>query len=398
MLPVDAWPEQPFPGFFAFKRIGLVLAGGGAKGVYQAGAMKAVHEFLEKHRALDRVVSISGTSIGAWNAMFWLAGLLEPGTGENGKSAHETWWTTTKFRNLVRPATRIVPGLASYFMENSPWRREFDRLFAEEGSPGQPRLVQVLREDSRVHFYLTRTNIVEGRLAIETNNPAVVDQLSRRTHDLDRARLATSLDRVKQAVFTSMCLPPLFPYSEVSTPNDTTWCEDGGVIDNLPIRLGTVFDDCDLLFVLPLNASFFESRRPRHLFTRMKRVMDVRQGILERQALKTAYQYNIILALKHRRNPIPVFVIAPGQPLKIDTTELWKISGDGEAAFTQMYHATHQALDAFFDYEKLRDFFMAHQELRNGQVDSLPEGGYVEMKIVDPHWTRTLQFEREARF
>jgi hypothetical protein len=36
-------------------KIGLVLAGGGAKGAYQAGAMKGIYEFLEKNNVLDKV-------------------------------------------------------------------------------------------------------------------------------------------------------------------------------------------------------------------------------------------------------------------------------------------------------------------------------------------------------
>ena len=32
-----------------YKRIGIILSGGGAKGAYQAGAMKAIYEFLERY-------------------------------------------------------------------------------------------------------------------------------------------------------------------------------------------------------------------------------------------------------------------------------------------------------------------------------------------------------------
>src|SRR5690242_20721207 len=35
-------------------RIGLVLAGGGAKGAHQAGAMKAIYRFLAQHNALHK--------------------------------------------------------------------------------------------------------------------------------------------------------------------------------------------------------------------------------------------------------------------------------------------------------------------------------------------------------
>src|SRR5262249_25044514 len=52
-------PLLPSPGRASrlrnFNRVGIVLAGGGAKGAYQAGAMKAIYEFLEENNALDKV-------------------------------------------------------------------------------------------------------------------------------------------------------------------------------------------------------------------------------------------------------------------------------------------------------------------------------------------------------
>jgi len=49
------------------------------KGAHQAGAMKAIITgFLAEHDALSKVKVISGTSIGSWNAMFWLANLIKP--------------------------------------------------------------------------------------------------------------------------------------------------------------------------------------------------------------------------------------------------------------------------------------------------------------------------------
>jgi len=60
------------------RRIGLILAGGGAKGAYQAGAMAAVHGFLAEHGALGNVRMVAATSVGAWNACFWVAAPVVP--------------------------------------------------------------------------------------------------------------------------------------------------------------------------------------------------------------------------------------------------------------------------------------------------------------------------------
>ncbi len=49
------------------KRLGLVFSGGGAKGAYQVGAWKALREF----GITDRVVAVSGTSVGALNGFMF---------------------------------------------------------------------------------------------------------------------------------------------------------------------------------------------------------------------------------------------------------------------------------------------------------------------------------------
>lgn len=56
-------------------RIGLVLPGGGAKGAYQLGALRALHEF-----GVDRRVSVvAGTSIGALNGALFVQDDLDQG-------------------------------------------------------------------------------------------------------------------------------------------------------------------------------------------------------------------------------------------------------------------------------------------------------------------------------
>jgi Patatin-like phospholipase len=72
--PLQPWrpgnPTKVWDGIVQFERIGFVLAGGGAKGVYQAGAMKAIYESLTSRNAQSSVCSVAGTSIGSWNALF----------------------------------------------------------------------------------------------------------------------------------------------------------------------------------------------------------------------------------------------------------------------------------------------------------------------------------------
>lgn len=52
-------PEPPTLGkghkFDKFEKIGIILAGGGAKGAYRAGVLKAIHEFLEENKSRNAI-------------------------------------------------------------------------------------------------------------------------------------------------------------------------------------------------------------------------------------------------------------------------------------------------------------------------------------------------------
>src|SRR5262249_50920232 len=72
----------------------------------------------------------------------------------------------------------------------------------------------------------------------------------------------------------------------------------GGVIDNLPVLFAAMYL-CDLIFVLPLNSDFNAVPDQRSVLKRLLRVMDVRQGALERGSLKDLYLYNELAALRN---------------------------------------------------------------------------------------------------
>ena len=62
----EKWGESPPVRL----RIGLVLSGGGGKGTYQLGALRA----LEEHGLARKISVISGCSIGAYNALLYACG------------------------------------------------------------------------------------------------------------------------------------------------------------------------------------------------------------------------------------------------------------------------------------------------------------------------------------
>lgn len=357
-----------------YRRIGLILAGGGAKGAYQAGAMRAIWEFLEDQGAIERVCMVAGTSIGAWNALFWMAGLVRPPT-TGDRSAHESWWRAIKPERIL-DFDWYVPLLRNHMARATPWHEAFRRIFVEH-EPVRKQLVHLLaprpgshdRPGARtlpLHFYLTRSNVKRAVLEFTTNSWAVAD-LKRSDPGtgtikavvdpslyqvLDGGDPDGALRELENAVFASMDIPPLFPFVKMKDPisREDEWFEDGGVIENLPMVFGTLIEGCDLLFVLPLNASFDAEVNHHSILARLSRAMEARQGVIERNAFKQSYLYNDLHKLTGQPR-VSVFAICPAEPLAVSTIDFHKRREAG-VAYRLMYEETAKELRE--EFGKLR--------------------------------------------
>jgi NTE family protein len=413
--------------YFRPKKIGIILAGGGAKGAYQAGAMKAIYEFLDEHGALENVKMVAGTSIGSWNGLFWYASFLRPDMiyykGQR-MSAHEYWWKRVNAKALVAPSW-YVPLLRNALLSSRPWRDVFDRSFAEP-------IRKLVKEGAdRTHFYFTFTNVESGRREFVTNNPQIAKVRSDPVWPelfklVDHRQEDEYLCKLRNGVFASMDLPPLFPYWRWENRKGVEYLEDGGVIDNLPLYFGTGVEHCDFLFVLPLNASFEDPDvNKRSLALRLFRVMDMRQGELERRGFKSTYLYNEQAILRkllsnsfqlggppHRdcpadwgrwlsamiskldeENKTPatgwekldatamkiaqnlierdlrytnILAVAPKRPLLIGTAEFWKTREAGKA-FDVMYKSTKGLLGTY-NFEETQETVKLHLVSQKGVI------------------------------
>src|SRR5207248_783388 len=80
-------------------RIALVLAGGGARGAYEVGALSVLLPELERRGERPRI--LVGTSIGALNAAFLAAAADRPATEtvDEGRQV----WLETGFRDVAAP-------------------------------------------------------------------------------------------------------------------------------------------------------------------------------------------------------------------------------------------------------------------------------------------------------
>ncbi len=362
-------PQGEYPTEF---RIGIILAGGGAKGVYQAGALEALWEFLEENGCIKYVRMIAGTSIGSWNAMFWLADKVKDRT-------QRKWWTSARLATVVTPAA-YVPFFRNFIATPEAWRRDYVQLFGgtnEKIGAGPP------------FFYFTRTDVNSAELEFTTNRisrPGRHNYRDLPTNPLPGApKWSGTVDekKIESAVFASMDIPPAFKRMRGLDHGEVHEYEDGGVIDNLPIQFATQYEGCNLLFVFPLNATFALKSPGFQLFNlislRLSRVMDIRQGVLEHTALKDISLYNQIIAAGTglsgvHTKPATTFCICPGPGLDVGTMGFWQLRRHGEACYKLMYEATKAELKKF-------DFSPGNQDVWMATVDSDGAIGYQNFTI-----------------
>jgi predicted acylesterase/phospholipase RssA len=319
---------------------------------------------------------IAGTSIGSWNSMFWVTKQVKADSWDRGPLYE--WWTSARLSTVVNPAF-YIPTRRNYLAGNQVWRKNFDDLFSGKMFAPLP------------YFYLTRTNVRTALLDFTTNRkqqPGLGTLPAYRgLANVDREQDDTpSTDVIKSAVFASMDIPPAFRRLQDAGGNSY---EDGGVIDNLPIQFATWCEGCNLLFVFPLNATFAGQPSDASILARMARVLNVRQGILERDSLKDISLYNRVIEGEQAKEklaqespappvaatnpskkrlsevhtvPSTTFCICPGPELEVGTFGFWSLKGHGRACFQLMYEATKAELARF-------DFSFSNREVWMSKVN-----------------------------
>ena len=266
------------------QRIGIILPGGGARSVYQAGALKAIYDFLGQYNALDKVKMITATSTGAWNAMFWLTGLMEE--PKPGGPSIENWWKQTQFSDLVDFPWFWIPGISSFHYRPGPWREQFKQLFRDRIDP-------IFAPSPKIHLYFTRTDIRLSALGYSTNWSGVKQVVEKLGVDKqDNYRFidviendGEQLQRLTDAIFASLGQAPLLPGKIQGA-----FFEDGDVLDPVPMRFAVPIESCDLVFVLPSNGPLEIDGNSRE--QRMRRIAHLQRAALERVSLKNADTIN----------------------------------------------------------------------------------------------------------
>ena len=237
--------------------IALVLAGGGARGAYEMGALSVLAPVLEERG--ERVEIIVGTSVGGINAAY-LAANAHLSLSEAAAGGVEVWrglGYRDAMRSLLSPSALVmllrfigtilslpvkaVPSL----LDTAPLRKTLDRIIRFE------RIAENIadRATSLRAVGVVATSYETGR--------SVVFHQGGETPPVNEARaidyVATELAGVH--VLASGAIPVIFPAVEVTEPaSHRGWYGDGGARLNAPLDPALAFG-AERVIVIGLNSA-----------------------------------------------------------------------------------------------------------------------------------------------
>ena len=207
-------------------KIGLVLAGGGARGAYQIGVWKALIEL-----GIDKYVNaVSGTSIGALNAIMFMEGRYD--------LAEQFWLNITK--DQILPECQKELGIKSILFglgaRNMDFIKKHIPKAIKAGTISREGLNEIfdkidfnLVKESKIKGYATCTRIPELKPEyFEINNKSVED--------------------IRKILLATTALPIIYDSEGI---NDLDYV-DGGVVDNVPIQ-PLYGEGCNIIIVVQLS-------------------------------------------------------------------------------------------------------------------------------------------------
>lgn len=236
------------------ERVGLVLAGGGARGAYEVGALSVLLPALEA--AGQRPSVLVGTSVGAINIAYFAAN-AHLGTADAVAGGIDLW-RSLRWEQVLAPL--LAPSTAL---------RELSYLGGVLGVPGvqlkalldtTPLTETVQRV---IDFAQLHRNVEAGRVyataVVATSAATSESVLFVEGGTLPPEDVGAGLDYVAtrlsdEHVRASMAIPALFPAVHVSQPAGAQgWYLDGGARLNAPVRPALSLG-VDRLVVIGLNA------------------------------------------------------------------------------------------------------------------------------------------------
>ena len=189
------------------EKIGLVLAGGGTKGAYEAGALKALSEI----GLLDNVIGVSGTSIGSVNL-----GILY---GSDMKTFIKLW------KNVNSNDFVSDKSLKEFKEKYDSKDKLLDFVLsgAQDGLCSRDGMVKIIKKNtdlSKISKSKDKVFYVTGAKMSLLDSKAEYFKLN-----------GLKNDEIIDRILASSAIPVLYPQEEIDGYNYA----DGGLFDNVPI-------------------------------------------------------------------------------------------------------------------------------------------------------------------
>src|SRR3954451_1813399 len=216
--------------------IGLVLAGGGARGAYEIGALSILLPWLEREHG-QRAELVVGTSVGALNAAYIAANADRP--IQELVDAGRKIWGEIAWSDVLEPL--VSPGEISTLLRlgASLALRGVSPLSLLDPAPLGPTLSRLI-DFERIHANIGAALKACAVVATEAyTNQSVVFHDGGATPPDDEARgiryVATGIG--EDHVRASAAIPVLFPGVPIERADDSAgWYFDGGTRLNTPIK------------------------------------------------------------------------------------------------------------------------------------------------------------------
>ncbi len=199
-------------------KIGLMLGGGGAKGAYQLGVIRA----LEEADLLKHIKSISGTSIGAINTLLLMA-------NKNHRHMSEIW--------------NDIDHKSVFGHRNNLFKKP-DRMYSL-GPLAETLTSKINQQEIRKSKYRGFATAALMYSKESFRHQLVTDTMEKRVFCLN------DFGNPYDAVLASASIPVIFGPTQIDGFNYV----DGGILDNYPIQ-PLIDDGCNLIFSVPLDDRF----------------------------------------------------------------------------------------------------------------------------------------------
>jgi len=220
--------------------VGLVIAGAGARGAYEMGALSVIVPWLRGHGETPRIVV--GTSAGAINAVLVSALIHHPDPQQAAERALDLWRGAAR-DGVYRPLLLTTPGLTLRYLarlagigdapvtsvlDPAPLRRtlsSFDSWPALHDNVAERRL-------DAVALITTATGRHRTEVFVESHRGTLPPDDAERRIAYRSARLTA--EHVMASAAIPVAFPPVRLFDEEGTAGD--WYLDGGVRLNAPIK------------------------------------------------------------------------------------------------------------------------------------------------------------------